>query len=50
MKQVQYATLLGGFVISVLAFGYIFQLPFATNLWPWPDGRLSYLFLSLIHI
>ena len=48
MKQVQYATLLGGFVISVLAFGYIFQLPFATNLWPWADGRLSYLFIGSI--
>ncbi|NOT05770.1 MAG: hypothetical protein HOP27_14340 [Anaerolineales bacterium] len=48
MKQIQYATLLGGFVISVLAFGYILQLPFATNLWPWPDGRLSYLFIGSI--
>ena len=48
MKQIQYAIFLGGFVILLLALGYIFQLPFATNLWPWPDGRLSYLFIGSI--
>lgn len=48
MKQMQYVTLLSGFVILMLAFGFIFQLPFATNIWPWPDGRLSYMFIGSI--
>ena len=25
------------------AVGFLARLPAATNLWPWPDGRLSYL-------
>ena len=48
MKLIRYATVLGGLVILALALGFIFQLPFATSLWPWPDGRLSYLFIGSI--
>jgi hypothetical protein len=48
MKPIRYAILLGGLIILALALGFIFQLPFATTLWPWPDGRLSYLFLGSI--
>ncbi|MEW5830648.1 MAG: hypothetical protein AB1846_17285 [Chloroflexota bacterium] len=48
MKTIRYATVLGGLAILVLAFGFIFQAPFATRLWPWPDGRLSYLFIGSI--
>jgi hypothetical protein len=48
MKQIRYSILLGGFIILVLALGFVFQMPFATNLWPWPDGGLSYLFIGSI--
>lgn len=48
MKTIRYATVLGGLVFLVLAFGFIFQLQFALTLWPWPDGRLSYLFIGSI--
>lgn len=48
MKMLRYATVLGGLVILAFAVGFIFQLPFAVNLWPWPDGRYSYLFIGSI--
>ena len=48
MKLIRYAIFLGGLVILVLAFGFIFQAPIALQLWPWPDGRLSYLFMGSI--
>jgi hypothetical protein len=48
MKQIRYAIFPGGLIILALAFGFIFQVPFATSLWPWPDGRLSYLFIGSI--
>jgi len=40
MKQIRYTIFLGGLIILVLALGFIFQAPFATGMWPWPDGRL----------
>jgi len=48
MKLIQNFTLLGGAVILALALGFIFQLPIVTSLWPWQDGRLSYLFTGSI--
>jgi hypothetical protein len=48
MKQIRIAVFVGGWVILALAIGFIFQLPFATGIWPWPDGRLSYLFIGSI--
>jgi hypothetical protein len=48
MKAIRYITIFGGFVILVLALGFIFQIPMAIKLWPWPDGRLSYLFIGSI--
>ena len=48
MKQIRIAIFVGGWVILALAVGFIFQLPFATGIWPWPDGRLSYLFIGSI--
>lgn len=48
MKLIRYLTLIGGLVILALALGFIFQIQMATNLWPWPDGRLSYLFIGSI--
>ena len=48
MKWIRYLTLSGGLVILVIAIGFIFQVPLAPSLWPWPDGRLSYLFVGSI--
>ena len=48
MKTIRFATVLGGLVILALAIGFIFQIQFATNLWPWADGRYSYLFIGSI--
>ncbi|MBI5951565.1 MAG: hypothetical protein HY865_07895 [Chloroflexi bacterium] len=48
MKTLRTLTILGGLGILAFAFGFIFQLPLATRLWPWPDGRLSYLFVGSI--
>lgn len=48
MNAIRTTILLGGLVILGLAIGFIYQLPFATLLWPWPDGHLSYLFVGSI--
>src|SRR5262245_56370563 len=48
MNLIRTFTILGGLLMLVMAFGFIFRLPFAVNLWPWPDGRLSYLFIGSI--
>jgi hypothetical protein len=48
MKRISSAIFLLGIVMLLLAFGFIFRIPFATALWPWPDGRLSYLFIGSI--
>jgi hypothetical protein len=48
MKTIRSLTMASGLVILLVAFGFIFQVPMATNLWPWPDGRLSYLFIGSI--
>ncbi len=48
MKILRYATVLGGLVILALAIGFILQIQFAIKLWPWQDGRYSYLFVGSI--
>jgi hypothetical protein len=48
MKFIRYLLLAGGLFALVFAFGFIFQVPFAVRVWPWPDGRLSYLFIGSI--
>jgi hypothetical protein len=48
MKFIRTLALIGGLVVLVFALGFIFQHPIATGLWPWPDGRLSYLFIGSI--
>jgi hypothetical protein len=48
MKQIRIAIFVVGWIILALAVGFIFHLPFATGIWPWPDGRLSYLFIGSI--
>ena len=48
MKFIRYLTLVGGFFLLALAAGFVFQVPVAINLWPWEDGRYSYLFIGSI--
>jgi hypothetical protein len=48
MKIIRSLTVFGGLIILAFAFGFIFQLPIITGLWPWPDGRLSFLFIGSI--
>ena len=48
MKLIRTLTLLGGLAMLVMAIAFIFRLPFALNLWPWEDGRYSYLFIGSI--
>jgi hypothetical protein len=38
----------GAAVLALLALGYLWQHPWATVTWPWPDGRLSYTFVASI--
>lgn len=48
MKNIGYLTVLGGLFILALAIGFIFQIPAAISIWPWPDGPLSHLFIGSI--
>ena len=48
MKFMRYLILVGGLVTLAFAAGFVFQIPLATSLWPWPDGRYSYLFIGSI--
>ena len=48
MKILRYLTLIGGLVMLLIAIGFVFQSPIAIRLWPWPDGRYSYLFIGSI--
>jgi hypothetical protein len=46
MRSLRYVFFGGGLLTMALAAGFIFQLSWATGLWPWPDGPLSYLFIG----
>ena len=48
MKHIRILTLFGGLLILALAFGFIFRMPLALSVWPWEDGRYSYLFVGSI--
>lgn len=41
-------TLAIGMILLLFTLGLVFQLAWATSLWPWPDSRLSYLFVGSI--
>lgn len=43
-----FLAILTGLFFLALTAGFFLQLPWATSLWPWPDGRLSYIFVSSI--
>ena len=48
MKLIRSTAWVGGLVILALAFGFIFRVPPALSIWPWEDGRFSYLFVGSI--
>ena len=48
MKLIRTLILIGGLFILALAFGFIFRIPLALSIWPWEDGRYSYLFIGSI--
>ena len=37
-----------GLIFLLFAFGFIYQMPFATSIWPWEDGRYAYRFVGSI--
>src|SRR5215212_853607 len=47
-RYLRYALLVSSGLAALLAVGFFWQLPWATGLWPWPDSRLSYIFLASI--
>ena len=48
MKPLRYLMTFFGLVTLAIRLGFAFQLQAVTGLWPWPDGRLSYLFVGSI--
>lgn len=48
MKMIRISVLIGGLVGLALALGFIFRVPLALSIWPWEDGRYSYLFIGSI--
>ena len=47
-RTMRYGLFVIGIVAAVLTVGFFFQMSWATSLWPWPDGRLSYIFYASI--
>ena len=47
-RPVRALFVVGGVVFLGLTAGFFFRMGWATALWPWPDGRLSYIFLASI--
>jgi hypothetical protein len=47
-NNLRIAGFITGILLLVLTLGFVFQLPWVVNLWPWPESRLSYLFLGSI--
>ncbi len=48
MKFLRFIVFAGGLVTLAIGLGFAFQIPIVTAIWPWPDGRLSYLFIGSI--
>lgn len=48
MKLIRSLVLIGGLFVLALALGFIFRVPLALSIWPWEDGRYSYLFVGSI--
>lgn len=48
MKQIRALILIGSLLFLALSFSFIFRVPLAQSIWPWEDGRYSYLFVGSI--
>ncbi|HLY25560.1 MAG TPA: hypothetical protein VKQ72_04430 [Aggregatilineales bacterium] len=48
LRAASYSIGFGGILLLILTAGYTFQMPWATATWPWPDSRLSYVFVASI--
>ncbi|MFN8413694.1 MAG: hypothetical protein U0Z26_15030 [Anaerolineales bacterium] len=48
MKLLRGLMFFGGLVVLFIAFGFIFRLTPVIAIWPWEDGRYSYLFIGSI--
>jgi len=44
----RYILIISGVLVLVAGLGFAFQSPVVTVIWPWPDGRFSYLFIGSI--
>jgi hypothetical protein len=47
-RYLQYGFMILGVIFLIFAVGFYFQMSWATNIWPWQDGRLSYIFIASI--
>jgi hypothetical protein len=47
-RTLQLVCIIGGVLLIVLAAGYVVRASWVTTLWPWPDSRLSYIFIGAI--
>ncbi len=45
---IQISLVLLSLVLLFVGFGFLMRANWAASLWPWPDGRLSYLFIASI--
>ncbi len=48
LRAASYSIGMGGIALLILTAGYYFVMPWATATWPWPDSRLSYIFVASI--
>lgn len=46
--SVRLLTIAYGVMLLVTALGLAFQADWATRMWPWPDGRLSFIFIGSV--
>ena len=47
-REIRGLFVVGGLVFLVVTIGFVMGMDWATTLWPWPDGRLSYIFIASI--
>ena len=48
VKIIRTSLIIIGLLSLAAALAFFFQLPLATQIWPWPVGRLSYVFIASI--
>src|SRR3954470_3291790 len=45
---IRYSAIIMSVIFLLLTIGFYFQMSWATSIWPWPDSRLSYIFIASI--